>query len=990
MKERFHINKNCIWIAIVHWILTFFTDHLVFSYVMWDTSNLTQMVKTAMTYGAKAVFLFLLFGLYQGIWYFFTRVDKKQVRYTLIYFGICMAALLLTWPGIWRMDEFGILNSAVQLLPVFWQSYLTSLFYVFAMMFLPFPAGIIIVQFACISLIVGKMVKLFVDEFGKSGLWAFLPALFLPVMDSNLYPMRMSLYGFLELLLMALLFSTHKKLNKDNKKEIRKDNKKEITKDNKKEIKQDHKKEGKTGFFLLMFLAAIVTVWRTEAVYYVLLFPILLWILFYKREQKKSLVKLTCIYLVITLALLIPQKLGDKLTSGNQYDLTSVVLPLVPMLEEASEKENCKELLDTIDQVINVDLAVAGAKEGRSGISLFWGEADFQRDYTDDQYKEFKNAYYKLILKCPKAFLTERFTSFVHCNGLLENTTELFTREDVPNYETFQKYPLTKPVNNSLRNGAISMLELRSLQDYDSTLPLYGIVYSALIPIAILLLFWLVALLKRKWKLFFLISLPLVKVPLIFLTAPSKLFMYYYSVYLIGYFAILYFVLRVWKRIAPFVHKTIVYCRRNGLSETIRAVRERTDSGAKDVMSQRAEQYVGDRYYSFHAGQEELEQYHETLRARTYAYEPLVSIVVPAYETKELFLRQLMESVMEQTYGSWELVIADASTTDCVKVVVDEYRKILDTEQKCKKAIISYHKLTNNAGISENTNVGILAAKGDYIALLDHDDLLTRDALSLMVEKLQGEKIQADAKITAVYSDEDKCDTELTRFYEPNLKPDFNLDLLLSNNYICHFLMVEADTMKRLLLRGAYDGAQDYDLILRLAEEPGAFLHVPQVLYHWRCHEGSTAANTESKRYAYEAGKRALESYYERNGMQKDVVVTDSVHLGFYRTEYKKDIFALRSDVRAICGRVVRNGVIVAGPKWAGMDLFAGMKVGFGGYMHRAELYLDADEADERAIRYREQSETPSWPEERKQSGAEENAAKGRILYDPDFIVEIQ
>ena len=161
-------NKKFIWIALIHWILTFFTDHIIFEYVMWDFSDVTQTVKTAMTYGAKAVFLLILIGIYQGLYFFFAKADKS-------------------------MDEFGILNSAVKLLPVFWQNYLTSLFYVFSLMLVPVPSGVIIVQCALISLMAGYIIRFFVNCFGKSGLFAFLPFLLFPVLDSNLYPMRMSL-----------------------------------------------------------------------------------------------------------------------------------------------------------------------------------------------------------------------------------------------------------------------------------------------------------------------------------------------------------------------------------------------------------------------------------------------------------------------------------------------------------------------------------------------------------------------------------------------------------------------------------------------------------------------------------------------------------------------------------------------------------------------------------------------------------------------------
>ncbi len=962
MMQSFQkLHKGCLIAACIHWILTFFTDYLIFDYVMWDMSNMTQIIKTAMTYGAKAVFLLVLIGIYQGVHYLFAKADKRFVKYTLIYFGVNITLLLLAWPGIWRMDEFGILNSAVLLLPVFWQNYLTSLFYVFALMLIPVPSGVIIIQCAINSLVVGYLVKFLVNKCGKWGLFAFVPFVFLPVLDSNLYPMRMCVYGFLELLLLVFLYQ-------------------------KWECRQAEKTVSNGGmaarndkWFYICILAAIVTVWRTEAIYYMVLFPILLVILFVKLVDKKQLTRVICGYLICAVCLFVPQTVGDKLTSGNQYDLTSVVLPLIPLVEEAYESGECKEQLAAIDQVINVEVAVEGAKEGRSGISLFWGEPDFQRTYTDEQYKAFKGAYYDLILQFPMTFLEERWICFTESTDLLENTTELFTEEGVVNYDTFRTYPISGPIHDGMRSSLIKFLEWRENDDYMVEKAGYGLIYSPLVPICILLVTWFGCLLKKKWHLFFLISLPLVKVPLIFMTAPSRLFMYYYSLYLIGYFVLFCLIAmifaKVWSKAGGPIQKTVNYAKRNGVKAAFYAVMERVDHKHTDAMTRKSASYVGCREWSGSLSQEELAKAMEAQRNHQFAYEPLVSIVVPTYETDAKFLTELLESVKGQTYSNWELVLADASKSDKVKAVLDE-GWLSDASIGGK---ICYIRLTENKGISDNTNVAIEQATGDYIALLDHDDVLTLDALYSMVEKLN-ETI--DKPVLAIYSDEDKCDGAMEQFYEPHFKPDFNLDLLLSNNYICHFLLVEASAMKELKLRKEFDGAQDYDLILRLAlkasKEQKQFLHVDKILYHWRCHQGSTAGNTESKRYAYDAGRMALEAYFEAcfgAGVWKGKVsVSDSLHLGFYNVEYKPDIFAVREDVAAVCGRVIHKGIVVGGP-------FVGLRKASSGYMHRASLYVECGIADmdERALKLR-----PDLA-----CSLEKALEKGmKLVYDPGFVVE--
>lgn len=999
-KKYFQLNKVCLAIAVVHWLLSFFTDRFIFQYVTWDFSNLTQTIKTAMTFGAKAVFLLVLIALWQGVFFFVKKADRRFVRNSLIYFGINLFVLLLVWPGIWRMDEFGILNSAVNLIPVFWQNYLTSIFYVFSLMLFPFPAGVVIVQCAVISLAAGFVITRFEKRFGKWGLLSFISFLFFPVLDSNLYPMRMSIYAFLELVLLIVLAEKNEKTGQDMSCNI-----------------QTRKKD---NLFVCIVLAAIVTVWRTEAIYYLLFFPLLLWILFAKKWSRKKLVQTICGYLILSLVLLVPQTVGDKLTSGNQYDLTSVVLPLVPLVEAADASDSCQEELAAIDEVINVEVAVQGARENKSGISLFWGNPDFQRtDYTDEEYAQFKSAYYRLILKYPTVFLQERFTCFMQSVDLLENTTELFSKKDVPNYETFRTYPLTKPLNETLRNRTICFLEWRSASDYQQKKAGYSFVYGPFLPIAILLVSWAYCLIRKKWKQFFILSLPLIKVLLIMLTAPSRLFMYYYSLYLIGYVLLFYLLIglwsKIWKKIGTPIAKTIRYAKRNGIKAAYYAAIERVDHKHTDALTKKALAYMGCREWSGIRNTENdivnesgksgennkenrKENAKENLDNEYGGYQPLISIVVPTYETKEKFLRELLDCVIRQTYSNWELIIADASKSDAVKKIVDEVEQNAGISD-----LIKYKHLDENKGISENTNAAIDEACGDYIALLDHDDLLTLDALEKMVERLQATDVDDMQTVIAVYSDEDKCDTDGNRFYEPYFKPDFNLDLLLSNNYICHFLMVRADVMKAFKLRAKYDGAQDYDLVLRLALltenvinigiddilsateskekidcKTGKLqiLHTPSILYHWRCHEESTAINTDSKRYAYDAGREALKDYFTKKGMADQVEVTDSEHLGFYKTTYVPDIFAVRKDIAAVCGRVVKDGIVIASPD----HLFDGLRIYSSGYMHRADLYMDVTTYDERALRVRSDLDV----------NLDEALSEGmKLVYDPELVEEI-
>lgn len=413
------------------------------------------------------------------------------------------------------------------------------------------------------------------------------------------------------------------------------------------------------------------------------------------------------------------------------------------------------------------------------------------------------------------------------------------------------------------------------------------------------------------------------------------------------------------------VSRTISYLKRNGLRNTVSAVLERVDGTGMDPLQQKANRYTG--------GDDETQKAHRPPRTQEICF----SIVVPAYETRECFLRELIESVLGQTYRNLELVIADASASDHVERVVAGYGD----------GRILYRRLKENRGISENTNCAIALATGDYIGLLDHDDVLAQDALSHIAALIM------EQGCDMVYTDEDKMSTDGTRFFEPNYKPDFNLDYLLTNNYICHFTVIRAGIIKALQCRSDYDGAQDYDLFLRTvaiimkragAEDgivpPTALLrekigHVNRILYHWRAHENSTADNPESKRYAYEAGKRALEDFLAQEGWH--ALVTHSTHLGFYEVTYLPDIFSVREDIAAVGTYRKTHGKVTEGPALDGEQCFLGMRTMYSGYLHRADLMFEADHLPAGRVLKR----GGQVLQKENGEGAPDEACSGRMLY---------
>ncbi|MDO4803564.1 MAG: glycosyltransferase family 2 protein [Lachnospiraceae bacterium] len=278
----------------------------------------------------------------------------------------------------------------------------------------------------------------------------------------------------------------------------------------------------------------------------------------------------------------------------------------------------------------------------------------------------------------------------------------------------------------------------------------------------------------------------------------------------------------------------------------------------------------------------------------------LFSVVVPAYCTPERALREMIESVRAQTYGKWELCIADASDREPDSPAdgnLDKQERAAEKQAhfnkragKCtvkdvassyasEDSRIRYMKLPANEGISANTNAAMQMASGDYICFLDHDDLLAPQALYLYAKEIK--KSGADF----LYSDEDKVTEDGKKHLQPHFKPDFNLDLLRSNNYITHFVAVRKSLADAIGgFRPEMDGAQDYDFIFRCTEAAGHIAHVPEILYHWRTSSSSTADNPMSKRYAYEAGKRAIEDHLKRCGTEGKVELLPD--FGFYRVRY--------------------------------------------------------------------------------------------------------
>ena len=287
--------------------------------------------------------------------------------------------------------------------------------------------------------------------------------------------------------------------------------------------------------------------------------------------------------------------------------------------------------------------------------------------------------------------------------------------------------------------------------------------------------------------------------------------------------------------------------------------------------------FVKDTYYPFNIKQYNkwIKKHEQKTEYKELKYQPLISILIPVYNIEREYLSECLDSILNQKYQNFEVCLADdCSTKEETKQTLKEY------EEKDKRIKVVYR--TENGHISRTTNSALEIAKGEFIGLMDDDDVLTENCLYEMVAALNENK-----KLDFIYSDEDKLDMKGRRC-EPHFKPDYSPDSILGGNYFCHFEIIRANILRKIGgFRHEYVGAQDFDLFLRIIDEttPDKIKHIPKILYHWRKVPGSTADTIESKEYAILAGKKAVEETMKRRKLDAEVIVPiESTH---YIVEYK-------------------------------------------------------------------------------------------------------
>lgn len=307
--------------------------------------------------------------------------------------------------------------------------------------------------------------------------------------------------------------------------------------------------------------------------------------------------------------------------------------------------------------------------------------------------------------------------------------------------------------------------------------------------------------------------------------------------------------------------KVKVYYQQFGLKQTVRRAIEKL--GGKEVRTYEA---FRRRYFP---DKKELNRQ----RKEQFVYEPLFSIVVPLYKTPLPYLEDLIRSIQAQTYGKWELYLSDGSGKE------SSLKEVLRNYARKEKRI---HIIENDCrlNISDNTNRALEQADGDYVVFVDHDDTLAPDALYECVKVLNREP-----DVEVIYTDSDKLSENGKRYSEPCFKPDFNMELLRCQNYICHLTVIQKRFLDKVgYLNSDYSGVQDYDHILRCVERTNRIVHIPKILYHWRMCPGSVAVDTDNKPYTYELFQKILREHYNRMGIQAEV---KAVFPGVVRTVYQ-------------------------------------------------------------------------------------------------------
>lgn len=518
LKVFHKVNKSLAnIIAFIHWIVSFKTDSFIFLYSA-DQQNRVFLF--------KLIFLVLLLFFWNMVIWFYKKVKERSgkevkfLKYAAIHFGINFLILLLIWPGNWIWDEYAILNAARGLQIDIWQHYLTSLFYIFSLMLLPFPGGILIVQNLVISFLTAGTLLLIENHIkNKKWIWfMFLPLFLPPVLRQNYYPIRLSLYAYIELFFgFYFIFEKEKILGS---------------------LKR---------MLLFSFLIAVLAVWRTEGCL------VLAWVLLYfwywgikKQECRTNVKYLTCFLLVSFFLIKLPQNIIQSRANQVSYQLTAYIESLDDLVKEEFSKNPESEILNELNEFLDIEILLGSS----TGESAFWNGVA-RENLDSSSLKKISMVFLRLLKRYPNVFIKERIDTFLCTAGgknnsdtIVTNSANMFedTREAVIYFR--EHYFINRPVSIKLREHILNLINGIYPNSYSDTafMPCYYIFYNVIPCLIIMFLFFFYCIMKRNKKYLFVLVIYFSQFFIVMLTAPGKYFMYYFPIYLFGNVLIVYLI----------------------------------------------------------------------------------------------------------------------------------------------------------------------------------------------------------------------------------------------------------------------------------------------------------------------------------------------------------------------------------------------------------------------------------------------------------------
>ena len=507
-----------ILLALLHWILSI--------YYVFGASLLTPARVTRSFILMNVIYTVLVFIAYTYAFFVYRqyKIGVPEYRRGVHVFLTCLLIfsllLIILWPGTWAWDDIFVLNSARNFVINGWQHVLSSILHILCLQFLPFPAGVIIIQniiaSMCIAFIVVKFEKVFLKNIGGGGLLILLPFILPPVLIYQFSGYRIGLYVHFEAVMLCILFCS---------------------------LKENQEWSFLfTAFFCV--LCAIVSTWRTESFLYI---PIVCTAIIFLKNIYTLKKKTAAIFMLLLTFLCIHSYQNFKLGNSN-YKIVSTLRPLIKVIR-ASDKERDAALLNDINKVLDIEF-IYQDKDNRLGEALYWTGKLVRKNYTQEDYSEYLNAFFRICARYPLTVCRERISIFLRAVGLygwhvtnVSPASRLFhiedenMRKDV--YEKFRTiWIFNKPIFPELREKLINFLGMQK-PDRTKLLP-YRIVYNSFIPIVILIILQIILFLKRRWLAGFILVALNLKTVVIFLTEPSLWFMYWLSQYYIGYICLIF------------------------------------------------------------------------------------------------------------------------------------------------------------------------------------------------------------------------------------------------------------------------------------------------------------------------------------------------------------------------------------------------------------------------------------------------------------------